>query len=94
MPATRPTGPQVPLRLIRQLRGWTQEDVAAKIRDLAAEGVVSDSLARTSHTTISNAEKGHKPASDRLLIAWAMALDIDPHDVWADKTRTPAGKAA
>jgi hypothetical protein len=38
---------------------------------------------------ISNVENGNKKASDRLLIAWAKALGIDPMNVWHGPLRKP-----
>jgi len=38
---------------------------------------------------ISNVENGNKKASDRLLIAWARALGLDPLHVWHGPTKPP-----
>lgn len=89
MHSNQPPGPMVPLKVFRQLRGWTQEDVARRIRDHATTDDGSDGLARTSHATISNVESGNKPASGRLLIAWALVLGLNPVDIWPGNLREP-----
>lgn len=38
---------------------------------------------------LSNIENGNKKASDRVLIAWAKAVGIDPLNVWHGPLRRP-----
>lgn len=38
---------------------------------------------------VSNVENGNKQASDRLLIAWAKALGVEPLNVWHGPIREP-----
>ena len=89
MPATHPIGPQVPLRVVRQMRGWTQEEVAQKIRALADNDDVSDGLAGTTHATISNVENGNRRPSTRLLLALARVFGIEDLDVYPGELRAP-----
>jgi transcriptional regulator with XRE-family HTH domain len=42
---------------------------------------------------LSNIENGNKKASDRVLIAWAKALGIDPLNVWHGPLRAPVQPA-
>ena len=65
---------------LRRVRGWTQEDLADRIRE---QGIAVTAAG------ISNIENGNKQASDRLLTAWARALGIEPMNVWHGPLRKP-----
>jgi transcriptional regulator with XRE-family HTH domain len=65
---------------LRLAYGLTMNQLAEKI---AEQGV------SISEGGISNVENGNKQASDRLLIAWARALGIDPLTVWHGPLRKP-----
>ena len=58
---------------LRLAHGLTMKQLAERI----AEHGVS-----ISEGGISNVENGNKQASDRLLIAWAKALSVEPLNVW------------
>lgn len=73
MTASVPVGPQVRLRPFRVAAGQTLEQLRARIEEFG----VSVTLAH-----LSNVECGHQRASERLLLAWAYALGLDPLDVW------------
>lgn len=65
--------PRVSIRAVREAYGLTIQQLIDRI---AEQGVdVSD------RGTISNIELGRKRPSDRLLIAWAKALKLNPVDV-------------
>lgn len=64
----------------RQMQGLTMKQLAERI---AEHGVA------ISEGGVSNVENGNKKASDRLLIAWAKALGIEPLNVWHGPLRKP-----
>ena len=69
---------------LRLAHGLSQIELAQKIAEYGVE--ITDA-------GISNVENGNKKASDRLLIAWAKALGLDPLTVWHGPLRpavTPA----
>lgn len=70
----------VRMKVLRQVSGLTLVQVV----DRMAEHGVS-----LSEGGLSNIENGNKQASDRVLIAWAKALGIDPLDVWHGPLRKP-----
>lgn len=81
MPTTEPLGPMVRLKEVRtKLTTLTQEQLAERIRE---QGVP------ITNAGLSNVENGGKPASDRLLTAWARALGLDPLLVWQGPLRRP-----
>jgi transcriptional regulator with XRE-family HTH domain len=65
---------------LRKARNWTQEELADRIGE---HGVAITAAG------ISNVENGNKQASDRLLAAWALALGVEPLNVWHGPLRTP-----
>lgn len=65
---------------LRLAHGLTMKQLAERI----AEHGVS-----ISEGGISNVENGNKQASDRLLIAWAKALGVEPLNVWHGPLRKP-----
>lgn len=73
MPAIIPTGPQVRIRPFRVVAGLTLEQLAERIGGVGVEVDISH---------LSRIETGKARASDRLLRAWALALGIDPLDVY------------
>lgn len=74
MPATEPLGPMVRLKDVRRaLTTLTLKQLAERIQE---QGVP------ITEGGLSNVENGNKVASDRLLIAWAKALGLDPLTVW------------
>lgn len=73
MPAIEPLGPMIRIRDLRTARGWTMAQLADRIGE---HGV------RITEAGISNVENGNKKASDRLLTAWALALGVDPMNLW------------
>jgi hypothetical protein len=73
MPAQTPLGPQVRLRTLRRNVIGSAEKLAARIGELGVQ-VHPDHLR--------NCELGHQRPSPRLLTAWALALGLDPLDVW------------
>lgn len=73
---------------IKDLRlslGLSQGKLAERIAEFGVE--VTDA-------GISNVENGNKKASDRLLIAWAKALGVEPLNVWHGPLRPPVTPAA
>jgi len=79
MPAKKPTpGPQVPIKVLRQVHGLTLKDLADR---MAEHGVT------ISEAGLSNIENGNKKPSDRTLAAMASALGVHPLDVWAGQLR-------
>lgn len=68
-----PLGPQVRLRTYRRLTVGSAERLAARI---AEHGV------KVHPDHLRNCELGHQRPSERLLNAWALALGLDPLDVW------------
>jgi transcriptional regulator with XRE-family HTH domain len=75
----------VRIREVRLAHGLTIAQLAERI----AEHGVS-----ITEAGISNVETGAKQASDRLLVAWARALGIQPLDVWHGPLRKAATAAA
>ena len=74
MSAQTPIGPQVRLRPFRvAVAGMTLERLAERIGEHGVTVTISH---------LSNVEKGHQRASERLLRAWALALGLNPLDVW------------
>lgn len=67
-----PIAPQVSLRALREVLGYTLEQLAAAIRD---QGVEITAIG------LNNAELGHKRASEPLMLAWAQALGIRRHHI-------------
>lgn len=63
-----------------KLTTLTQEQLAERIRE---QGVP------ITNAGLSNVENGSKPASDRLLTAWAIALGLDPLLIWQGPLRKP-----
>jgi transcriptional regulator with XRE-family HTH domain len=81
MPTSEPLGPMVRLKEVRtKLTTLTQEQLAERIRELGVP---------ITNAGLSNVENGSKPASDRLLTAWAMALGLDPLLIWQGPLRRP-----
>lgn len=73
MPAKNALGPMVRIRDVRIAHNMTINRLAERISEQGVE---------VSEGGISNVENGNKQASDRLLTAWALALGLDPLDVW------------
>ncbi len=63
-----------------RLTTLTQEQLAERIRELGVP---------ITNAGLSNVENGSKPASDRLLTAWALALGLDPLLIWQGPLRKP-----
>lgn len=63
---------------LRKAHGWSQTQLAERIAEQGVE---------VTNAAISNVESGNKPASDRLLTAWAKALGVEPLNVWHGPTR-------
>lgn len=81
MPTSEALGPMIRLKEVRtKLTTLTQEQLAERIRE---QGVPITGAG------LSNIENGSKPASDRLLTAWAIALGLDPLLVWQGPLRKP-----
>lgn len=81
MPATEPLGPMIRIKEVRtKLTTLTQEQLAERIRE---QGV------QITDAGLSNVENGNKVASDRLLMAWASALGLDPLLIWQGPLRKP-----
>lgn len=80
MPATDPLGPMVRLKDVREALGLSQPQLADRIGEHGVEISVGG---------ISNVENGAKQASNRLLIAWAKALGLEPLNVWHGPLRKP-----
>lgn len=78
MPATHPLGPMVRMREVRNLKGWTLKETAERMLDHGVE---------ISEGGLSNIENGNKPASRRLLMAWAAAFGLDEMGVWQGPLR-------
>ena len=70
---------------LRLALGWSQGQLAERIAEFGVE--VTDA-------GISNVENGNKKASDRLLIAWAKALGVEPLNVWHGPLRPPVTPAS
>lgn len=73
----------VRIKEVRTGRGLTLKQLAERIGEQGVE---------ISESGISNVENGNKRASDRLLLAWANALAVEPLNVWQGPLR-PAVKA-
>lgn len=56
----------------------TQEQLAERLKEHGVEITAA---------ALSNVENGNKPASDRLLTAWALALGLDPLLIWQGPLR-------
>ncbi len=80
MPNTEPLGPMVRIKDVRLQAGLTMKQLAERIGE---HGVA------ISEGGVSNVENGNKKASDRLLIAWAKALGLEPLNVWHGPLRKP-----
>ncbi|MDO3401926.1 helix-turn-helix transcriptional regulator [Mycolicibacterium neoaurum] len=61
------------MKEVRLALGFSQVQVTERMRDHGVE--ITDA-------GLSNIENGNKKASDRVLIAWAKALGIEPLNVW------------
>lgn len=70
----------VRVKEVRIALGLSQVQLAERIAEKGVE--ITDA-------GISNVENGNKKASDRLLIAWAKALGIEPLNVWQGPLRPP-----
>lgn len=83
MSAQTPIGPQVRIRPYRvAVAGLTLEQLAERIGEHGVSVTISH---------LSNVEKGHQRASERLLRAWALALGLDPLALWQpDRGVNPA----
>lgn len=64
---TSPIPPQVSLRALREAQGLTLAELADLIREQGVE-ISTDGL--------NNAELGHRGASEKLMLAWASALNV------------------
>jgi transcriptional regulator with XRE-family HTH domain len=80
MPATNALGPMVRIKEVRAAHNLTLVQLSERIREQGVE---------ISESGISNVENGNKRPSDRLLTAWARALDLEPLDVWQGPLRPP-----
>lgn len=80
MPAQNPIGPQVRIRILRQILVGSAEKLADRI---AEQGV------QVHPDHIRNCELGRQKPSARLMRAWALALGLDPLDVWAPGATAP-----
>lgn len=80
MPATKPIGPMVRMRVVRQISGLTLRQTCDRMSEHGVD---------LSEGGLSNIESGNKRASERMLIAWAHALGLDPLDVWHGPLRQP-----
>ena len=80
MPASDALGPMVRISDLRKARNWSQEQLADRIQE---HGV------SITGAGISNVESGNKQASERLLTAWALALGVEPMNVWHGPLRKP-----
>lgn len=85
MPAIEPLGPMIRMKDVRLLLGLSQVQVTDRMAEHGVE---------MSGAGLSNIENGNKKASDRVLIAWAKALGIDPLNVWHGPLRPPVQPAA
>lgn len=79
MVAIKPIGPQIRVRTYRRLVIGSAEKLAERIAEYGVK-------VHPDH--IRNCELGRQRPSDRLLRAWALALGLDPLDVWAPPTVT------
>lgn len=70
----------VRIRDLRLAYGLTLAETARRIQEQGVE---------VTESGISNVENGRRKASDRLLIAWAKALGLNPLDVWHGPVRKP-----
>jgi len=70
----------VRIKEVRLNAGLTMKQLADRIGE---HGVA------ISEGGVSNVENGNKKASDRLLIAWAKALNLEPLNVWHGPLRKP-----
>lgn len=75
----------VRIKDVRLARNLSQAQLAERIAEKGVE--ITDA-------GISNVENGNKKASDRLLNAWAMALGIEPLNVWQGPLRPPVVPAS
>lgn len=66
------------VRDLRLARGLTLQQLADRMSE---QGV------SITEAGLSNIEKGHKRASDRVLLAMAKALAVEPLNVWHGPTR-------
>ena len=80
MPTTEPLGPMIRIKDLRLAHGWTMKQLAERVAEQGAS---------ITESGVSNVENGNKQASDRLLIAWAKALGVDPLNVWHGPLRKP-----
>jgi len=80
MPATKALGPMVRIKEVRKAHNLTLKQLAEKIAEHGVE---------ISEAGLSNVEGGNKAASDRLLVGIALALGLDPLDVWQGPLREP-----
>jgi len=85
MAATEPLGPMIRVRDLRLARGLTLQQLADR---MAEQGV------SITESGLSNIEKGHKRASDRVLLAMARALGVEPLNVWHGPTRAEIARRA
>lgn len=65
---------------VRLLLGKSQLQITERMQEHGVEITVAG---------LSNIENGNKKASDRVLIAWAKAVGIDPLNVWHGPLRPP-----
>ncbi len=65
--------PMVSIRAVREAYGLTTRDLITRIGEQGVE--VQDTA------TIRNVELGHKQPSNKLIVAWAKALKLNPVDV-------------
>jgi transcriptional regulator with XRE-family HTH domain len=70
----------VRIKDLRTVHGLTMKQLAERMAEHGVE---------ISEGGISNVENGNKKASDRLLIAWAKALGIEPLNIWHGPLRKP-----
>ena len=68
----KPIAPQVSLRALREVLGFTLEQLAEAVRDQGVE---------ITAVGLNNAELGHRRASEPLMLAWAQALGIKRHHI-------------
>jgi len=70
----------VRIKDLRLAHGLTMAQLAERIREQGAQ---------ITEAGVSNVENGNKKASDRLLVAWAKALGVEPLNVWHGPLRAP-----
>ena len=86
MTAISPRGPQVSIRILREMRGMTLVQLADRIAD-------NGYGKRPDPDHLSNVERGNKKPSERLMVAWAKALGADDLEVWIAPLMTAAAVA-